>query len=89
MSKAVSVTKHHLISFCCCYLYVLQDELFQLVTDQGFLTEDRVIWESLTNVEGDGFFVDAEFRSLPVVSSEPPQPTPVPLSQQLSQEDQE
>lgn len=89
MSKAVSVTKHHLISFCCCYLYVFQDELFQLVTDQGFLTEDRVIWESLTNVEGDGFFVDTEFRSLPVVSSEPPQPAPVPLSQQLSQEDQE
>ena len=68
---------------------MFQDELFQLVTDQGFLTEDRVIWESLTNVEGDGFFVDAEFRSLPVVSSEPLQPAPVPLSEQLSQEDQE
>lgn len=67
---------------------MFQDELFQLVTDQGFLTEDRVIWESLTNVEGDGFFVDAEFRSLPVVNSEP-QPAPVPPSQQLSQEDQE
>ena len=69
-------------------LYVLQDELFQLVTDQGFLTEDRIIWESLTNVEGDGVFVDAEFRSLPVVSSEP-KPATVPLSEQLSQEDQE
>lgn len=74
--------------FVVVYLRFLQDELFLLVTDQGFLTEDRVIWESLTNVEGDGFFVDAEFRSLPVVSSAP-QPTPAPLSHQLSQEDQE
>lgn len=59
-----------------------------LVTDQGFLTEERVIWESLANVEGDSYFVDADFRTLPVVQS-PPQPTHVPLDPQLSQEDQE
>lgn len=65
-----------------------KDELFLLVTDQGFLTEERVIWESLANVEGDSYFVDADFRTLPVVQS-PPQPTHVPLDPQLSQEDQD
>ena len=38
-----------------------QDELFLLVTDQGFLTESNVVWETLSNVEGDGEFVDASF----------------------------
>ena len=66
-----------------------QDELFLLVTDQGFLTEDRVIWESLANVEGDGIFVDAEFRTLPAVQSSPEPAVHLPINQQLSQEDQE
>lgn len=42
---------------------MLQNELFLLVTDQGFLTESSVIWETLCNVEGDGHFVDADFRT--------------------------
>lgn len=65
-----------------------KDELFLLVTDQGFLTEDRVIWESLSSVDGDSYFVDAEFRTLPAVHS-PPQPAKAPVAQQLSQEDQD
>uniref|UniRef100_H3ANU1 Ubiquitin carboxyl-terminal hydrolase n=1 Tax=Latimeria chalumnae TaxID=7897 RepID=H3ANU1_LATCH len=36
--------------------------LYLLVTDQGFLQEDKVVWETLHNVEGDGNFCDAEFR---------------------------
>ncbi|XP_017310416.1 ubiquitin carboxyl-terminal hydrolase MINDY-1 [Ictalurus punctatus] len=36
--------------------------LYLLVTDQGFLQEDTVVWESLHNVEGDGNFCDSEFR---------------------------
>ena len=63
-----------------------------LVTDQGFLTEDRVIWESLSNVEGDSYFVDAEFRLLPTAqSTAPAQPSAhlPPMNQQLSLEDQE
>lgn len=36
--------------------------LYLLVTDQGFLQEENVVWESLHNVEGDGNFCDSEFR---------------------------
>lgn len=69
-----------------------KDQLFLLVTDQGFLTEDRVIWESLSNVEGDSYFVDAEFRLLPTTqSTAPAQPSAhlPPMNQQLSLEDQD
>uniref|UniRef100_A0A3B3HFJ6 Ubiquitin carboxyl-terminal hydrolase n=1 Tax=Oryzias latipes TaxID=8090 RepID=A0A3B3HFJ6_ORYLA len=37
-------------------------DLYLLVTDQGFLQEERVVWESLHNVEGDGNFCDSDFR---------------------------
>ncbi|XP_069796304.1 ubiquitin carboxyl-terminal hydrolase MINDY-1 [Narcine bancroftii] len=54
--------------------------LYLLVTDQGFLTEQKLVWESLHNVEGDGNFCDAEFclshpsgRQLPYVATQPPQ----------------
>ncbi|XP_062865331.1 ubiquitin carboxyl-terminal hydrolase MINDY-1 isoform X2 [Trichomycterus rosablanca] len=36
--------------------------LYLLVTDQGFLQEDTLVWESLHNVEGDGNFCDSDFR---------------------------
>ncbi|ESO09981.1 hypothetical protein HELRODRAFT_73057 [Helobdella robusta] len=36
--------------------------LYVLATDQGFLNEPRVVWETLTNVEGDSHFCDANFR---------------------------
>ncbi|KAM9494706.1 ubiquitin carboxyl-terminal hydrolase MINDY-1 isoform 2-T4 [Clarias gariepinus] len=39
-----------------------KDNLYLLVTDQGFLQEDTMVWESLHNVEGDGNFCDSEFR---------------------------
>nr|CAD7400442.1 unnamed protein product [Timema poppensis] len=41
------------------------NELFQLVTDQGFLLEPRVVWESLSNIENDGYFVDGHFLPVP------------------------
>jgi len=41
------------------------NELFQLVTDQGFLHEPRVVWETLSNVEGDDMFVDSRFVTVP------------------------
>lgn len=44
-------------------LYKHKNELFLLVTDQGFLTENNVVWETLSNVDGDGHFVDASFRT--------------------------
>ncbi|XP_072139630.1 ubiquitin carboxyl-terminal hydrolase MINDY-1 [Mobula birostris] len=54
--------------------------LYLLVTDQGFLAEQKLVWESLHNVEGDGSFCDAEFclshptgRQLAYTASQPPQ----------------
>ena len=41
----------------------LQNELFTLVTDQGFHDEPSAIWETLANVEGDGKFVNQRFNS--------------------------
>eukprot|EP00062_Callorhinchus_milii_P002299 gi/632938352/ref/XP_007904636.1/ PREDICTED: protein FAM63B isoform X2 [Callorhinchus milii] len=42
-----------------------KDQLYLLVTDQGFLTEEKVVWESLHNVDGDGNFCDSEFHLRP------------------------
>ncbi|OWK51987.1 Protein FAM63A [Lonchura striata] len=36
--------------------------LYLLVTDQGFLQEEGVVWESLHSVDGDSCFCDAEFH---------------------------
>lgn len=44
---------------------MFQGQLYLLVTDQGFLTEEKVVWESLHNVDGDGNFCDSEFRLRP------------------------
>ncbi|XP_059164547.1 ubiquitin carboxyl-terminal hydrolase MINDY-1-like isoform X2 [Physella acuta] len=44
-------------------LYKNNNELFQLVTDQGFLTESNVVWETLSTVDGDCHFTDATFRT--------------------------
>ena len=48
-----------------CFDFFLQTELFQLVTDQGLLHEPRVVWETLSNIEGDGLFVDSCFVTVP------------------------
>ncbi|XP_038017955.1 ubiquitin carboxyl-terminal hydrolase MINDY-1 [Motacilla alba alba] len=39
-----------------------EGHLYLLVTDQGFLREEAVVWESLRGVDGDSCFCDAEFR---------------------------
>uniref|UniRef100_A0A8C3N9X5 Ubiquitin carboxyl-terminal hydrolase n=1 Tax=Geospiza parvula TaxID=87175 RepID=A0A8C3N9X5_GEOPR len=36
--------------------------LYLLVTDQGFLQEEGVVWESLHSVDGDSCFCDSEFH---------------------------
>lgn len=46
-------------------LSVIKGLLYLLVTDQGFLTEEKVVWESLHNVDGDGNFCDSEFHLRP------------------------
>lgn len=68
--------------------FFFQGELFILVTDQGFLTESNVVWETLSNVEGDCHFVDANFHTYtkpelaPLVVSEIPSGS----DQQIDQE---
>ncbi|GFS19608.1 ubiquitin carboxyl-terminal hydrolase MINDY-1 [Elysia marginata] len=59
-------------------LYRHNSELFLLVTDQGFLTESQVVWETLSNVEGDCHFTDSTFRTYtkPAPSTEPILPDP-------------
>lgn len=39
--------------------------MYQLLTDQGFLNEGTVVWETLNNIEGDGDFVDSDFVPVP------------------------
>ncbi|KAK3608479.1 hypothetical protein CHS0354_010325 [Potamilus streckersoni] len=55
-------------------LYRHQNELFLLVTDQGYITESSVVWETLSSVEGDCHFVDHDFRTYtkPIMESIPP-----------------
>lgn len=43
-------------------LSLLQSHLYLLVTDQGFLQEEQVVWESLHNVDGDSCFCDSDFH---------------------------
>lgn len=45
-----------------CPLRPPQGHLYLLVTDQGFLQEESMVWESLHNVEGDGNFCNSDFR---------------------------
>ncbi|XP_005414529.1 PREDICTED: protein FAM63A isoform X1 [Chinchilla lanigera] len=39
-----------------------KSHLYLLVTDQGFLQEEQVVWESLQNVDGDSCFCDSDFH---------------------------
>ncbi|XP_071486356.1 ubiquitin carboxyl-terminal hydrolase MINDY-2-like [Diadema antillarum] len=64
-------------------LYKHNNELYVLVTDQGFLTESNVVWETLSNVEGDSYFVDGNFRRRPVSSGPLTPPPPMSTSQQI------
>ena len=77
--------KPNTVTFSLCF----QDELFLLVTDQGFLNESCV-WETLANVEGDGDFVDAEFVTFrkpePSTAAVPNPDVPLGSDQQIDHE---
>ncbi|XP_043221055.1 ubiquitin carboxyl-terminal hydrolase MINDY-1-like isoform X2 [Amphibalanus amphitrite] len=45
-------------------IYRYQDQLYLLVTDQGFLREPRVVWETLSSTDGAGQFVNGNFEPL-------------------------
>lgn len=43
-------------------LFKREGEIYTLVTDHGYLTEDNIIWETLDNIEGAGRFFDSNFQ---------------------------
>lgn len=43
-------------------LFKREGEIYTLVTDHGYLTEDNIVWETLDNIEGAGRFFDAHFQ---------------------------
>ncbi|XP_040044688.2 ubiquitin carboxyl-terminal hydrolase MINDY-1 isoform X2 [Gasterosteus aculeatus] len=55
--------------------------LYLLVSDQGFLQEEGLVWESLHNVEGDGNFCDSDFRLCHPPQRAPPTTTLPPGAQ--------
>jgi len=45
------------------------NNMYTLVTDQGFVNEKKIVWESLSTVDGDSYFVDGLFNKYPKGSS--------------------
>ncbi|KAJ1520102.1 hypothetical protein ONE63_004324 [Megalurothrips usitatus] len=64
---------------------LVQNELFLLVTDQGFLHEYNVVWEMLCNIEGDSMFVDSAFKTIPPKAASDFSPA-VPTMSQIDQD---
>lgn len=65
--------------------------LYLLVTDQGFLQEEGLVWESLHNVEGDGNFCNSDFRlchppQRSVLVTQPDNLTPQQQQRQIDQD---
>lgn len=58
------------------------------MTDQGFLQEEALVWESLHNVEGDGNFCDSDFRLCHPPQRAPPATLPLAPSTQQQQQQQ-
>lgn len=59
----------------------MQNELFLLVTDQGFLHEYNVVWEMFCNIEGDSMFVDSDFKNVPPKTTSDFSPAAATMSQ--------
>lgn len=51
-------------------LFKRDNEIYTLVTDHGYLTEDNVIWEILDNIEGAGRFFDSNFQALDMTNKQ-------------------
>ncbi|XP_078741163.1 ubiquitin carboxyl-terminal hydrolase MINDY-2 isoform X2 [Lampetra fluviatilis] len=66
-------------------IYKHKGQLFLLVTDQGFLTEESVVWESLHSVDGDGNFCDSDFNLRP--PSDPANLFPAGVNQEQIDQD--
>ncbi|NXI31858.1 MINY1 hydrolase, partial [Sterrhoptilus dennistouni] len=63
--------------------------LYLLVTDQGFLQEEAVVWESLHSVDGDSCFCDTDFHLSHAPGKEVPTVAPPEHRLQQSQVDQD
>ncbi|CAG11656.1 unnamed protein product, partial [Tetraodon nigroviridis] len=61
--------------------------LYLLVTDQGFLQEEGLVWESLHNVKGDGNFCDSDFRLCHPPQRAPPSGALAPSAEGAAQAD--
>ena len=44
------------------YKFSFDNSLYSLVTDAGFLNRPKVVWETLTNVDGDERFCNSNFE---------------------------
>jgi ubiquitin carboxyl-terminal hydrolase MINDY-1/2 len=50
--------------FSTMYKHAASGKLYLLVTDQGYLTHENIVWETLDNIEGDAVFCDSSFRQV-------------------------
>jgi hypothetical protein len=48
--------------FSIMYKNPVDQKLYLLVTDQGYLTHESIVWESFDNIEGDAVFCDSNFK---------------------------
>lgn len=51
-------------------IFKRESEIYTLVTDHGFLTEDNIIWETLDNIDGAGRFFDSNFQASDVTKKQ-------------------
>ena len=50
-------------------ILIFFQKLYVLATDQGFLKEVNFVWQVLSSLEDDGYFVDGKFEKSPTDSS--------------------
>lgn len=51
-------------------IFKRESEIYTLVTDHGYLTEDNIIWETLDNIDGAGRFFDSSFQTSDVTKKQ-------------------
>ncbi len=52
------------------YKHSKNGKLYLLVTDQGYLTHENIVWETLDNIEGDAVFCDSNFKQVSPIAGE-------------------
>ena len=52
------------------YKHSTNGKLYLLVTDQGYLTHENIVWETLDNIEGDAVFCDSNFKQVSPMAGE-------------------